>query len=83
MRVFFPGVRKFNDDSDSRCRHDLSYTVMIYSHDSTINKPQMSLPIASADGQDYTLELHKFIEDLSQMPDKTLIASELEGTGTR
>ena len=41
----------------------------------------MSLVPVSDDAsdQDYTLELQKFIEDLSQIPEKTPVVSELEG----
>ena len=48
-----------------------------YSHAS---RYQMSLPtVSNASDQDYTLELQKFIEDLSQIPERTPVVSELEG----
>ena len=87
MRVFVPGVRKFNDDSDSRrCRHDfqVQYLSLIVVREggsesvpSRASRYQMSLLDAS--DQDYTLELQKFIEDLSQIPERTPVVSELEG----
>ena len=78
MGVFVPGVRKFNDDSDSRwCRHDR--TLPLSSGSSSRVTASMSLPTDDASDQDYTLELRKFIEDLSQIPDKTPVVSELEG----
>ena len=45
------------------------------------SRRQMSLPTVGDDAsdQDYTLELQKFIEDLSQIPEKTPVVSELEG----
>lgn len=39
----------------------------------------MSLPSATGSDQNYTFELQKFIEDLSQIPEKAPVVSELEG----
>ena len=74
MWGFFPGVWKFNDDSDRRWCHEQDPS-------RGINKPQMSSE--SADDQHNILELQKFIEDLSQIPEKTPVVSEIEGMGTR